>query len=234
VQRVHDALGDFVRERPSGDALDDQADDPEVQRVVGLRGPRREHGPRPRPAGGAQRGLDDPGEALVLGTLVEHGPANSTTLAKALDESTGTTSYHLRKLAEQHLIEEVAERSTGRERWWRVTRVSVRTPPRSEMTPEEQAASEQLTALRATHDIELYLRFVAEYEAGDGWVDGDRFGTALTQEEVHQFVAEYQALLSKYSRSLHEAPLGARQMAVRFFILPDSPTEDPEASGESA
>ena len=128
----------------------------------------------------------------------------------------------------------MAERSTGRERWWRVTRISVRTPPRSQMTPQEQAASEQLLAMRASHDIELYLRFVAEYEAGDGWVDGDRFGTALTQEEVHRFVEEYNALLSKYSRSPHEAPPGARQMAVRFFILPESPAEDPDTAGAGA
>jgi hypothetical protein len=86
--------------------------------------------------------------------------------------------------------------------------------------------------MRASHDVELYLRFVAEYEAGDGWVDGDRFGAALTREEVHQFVEEYQALVSKYSRSLHEAPPGARQMAVRFSILPESPMEDPDAIGE--
>lgn len=51
---------------------------------------------------------------------------------------------------------------------------------------------------------------------------------------MHQFVAEYHALLSKYSRSPHEAPPGARQMAVRFFILPESPAEDPDAAGESA
>jgi DNA-binding transcriptional ArsR family regulator len=40
----------------------------------------------------------------------------STSVAGALGESTGATSYHLRKLAEQHLIEEVPERSGGRER----------------------------------------------------------------------------------------------------------------------
>ena len=79
--------------------------------------------------------------------------------------------------------------------------------------------------MRASHDIELYLRFTAEYDAGSGWVDGDRFGTALTEDEVRRFVAEYHALVNKYSRSLHEAPPGARQMAVRFFVLPEDPVE---------
>ena len=65
------------------------------------------------------------------------------------------------------------------------------------------------------------------YDAGSGWVDGDRFGTTLTQDEVRQFVAEYHALMSKYSRSPHEAPPGARQMAGRFFILPEDPLDSP-------
>jgi DNA-binding transcriptional ArsR family regulator len=168
----------------------------------------------------------------ILSHLAEHGPANSTTLAKALGESTGTTSYHLRKLAEQELIEEVAERSTGRERWWRAVWVTMRTPPRSQMTPQEQAASEHLAAMRAGHDLELYLRFTAEYDEGDGWVDGDRFGAMLTQEEVRDFVADYHALLAKYSRLPHEAPPGAREMAVRFFILPESPMQEPDAASE--
>jgi hypothetical protein len=100
------------------------------------------------------------------------------------------------------------------------------------MTAEEQAASEQLAALRASHDIGLYLRFTAEYDEGGGWVDGDRFGTALTREEVHSFVEEYRALVAKYSRSLHQAPPGARQMAVRFFIVPEEPTGEPEPADE--
>ncbi|HTJ72920.1 MAG TPA: winged helix-turn-helix domain-containing protein [Actinospica sp.] len=163
----------------------------------------------------------NPVRRRILAHLAEHGPANSTALAKALGESTGTTSYHLRKLAEQHLIDEVGELANGRERWWRVSRISVRTPPRSQMTAEEREASEQLASMRASHDIELYLRFTAEYDAGGGWVDGDRFGTALTEDEVRSFVAEYRALVEKYSRSLYEAPPGARQMSVRFFIVPE-------------
>ena len=42
---------------------------------------------------------------------------------------------------------------------------------------------------------------------------------------MRRFVAEYHALVNKYSRSLHEAPPGARQMAVRFFVLPEDPAE---------
>ena len=164
--------------------------------------------------------------------MAEPGPRNIGTTAAERIVLYQTWSNPVRRrilahLAEQQLIEEVAERSTGRERWWRISRVMVRTPPRSQMTAEEQAASEQPASLRAGHDLELYLRFTAEYDAGSGRVDGDRFGTTLTRDEVHQFVAEYHALMSKYSRPPHEAPPGARQMAVRFFILPEDPLDSP-------
>lgn len=53
--------------------------------------------------------------------LNDHGSATATELAKALDESTGQTSYHLRQLARHGLVEDDPERGTGRERWWRST-----------------------------------------------------------------------------------------------------------------
>lgn len=67
-------------------------------------------------------------------------------MAKALGESTGTTSYHLRKLAEQHLIEEIPERSAGRERWWRLLPIDHMPAAPGDRTPGEQAALRQLRA----------------------------------------------------------------------------------------
>jgi DNA-binding transcriptional ArsR family regulator len=51
----------------------------------------------------------------MLRHLAEDGTASSTTLAAALGESTGTTSYHLRVLADAGVIEEVPEQTNGRE-----------------------------------------------------------------------------------------------------------------------
>ncbi|WP_327146989.1 ArsR/SmtB family transcription factor [Nocardia sp. NBC_01327] len=176
----------------------------------------------------------NPVRRRILSHLGEHGPANSTSLARALGESTGTTSYHLRKLAEQHLIEEDAERSDGRSRWWRACNVVFRNPPRSQMTPEELAAADELLNLRVSRDIELYLRFVAEYDTADGWCDGDRFRAHLTKEEVRQFAEDYQALLRKYLRPVEDAPPGARTMAVRFYMLPENPLDDSEGGADTS
>ena len=74
-----------------------------------------------RVVGDAKRwkAMSHPLRREMLRHLDEHGPATSTTLAEALGENTGTTSYHLRVLADAGVIEEVPERANGRERWWR-------------------------------------------------------------------------------------------------------------------
>lgn len=169
------------------------------------------------------RALDHPVRQRILRYLAEHGQANSTTLAESLSESTGTTSYHLRQLAEHGVIEEVAERSTGRQRWWRAIPQDVPLPPRAEITDEELAAGEDVIAMRIRHDIRLYFRSLAEFDGPDGWAHGSRYGAFMTKDEVHRFHREYLALLEKYGHRAEDAPEGARRMAVRFFMLPEEP-----------
>lgn len=65
------------------------------------------------------RGLAHPMRVELLSLLRRHGPATATGLADRLGERSGTTSWHLRQLAEHGFIEEVPDRGTTRERWWR-------------------------------------------------------------------------------------------------------------------
>jgi DNA-binding transcriptional ArsR family regulator len=65
------------------------------------------------------KALAHPLRVRMLGTLRSDGPATATQLAQRLGESTGTTSWHLRQLAEHGFIEEDPERGTKRDRWWR-------------------------------------------------------------------------------------------------------------------
>ena len=76
-----------------------------------------------RVTGDARRwkALSHPLRQEILKHLGEHEAATATTIARALGENTGTTSYHLRILADAGVIEEVAERAHGRERWWRTS-----------------------------------------------------------------------------------------------------------------
>lgn len=65
------------------------------------------------------RGLAHPMRVQILDLLELEGPSTATGLADRLGVKTGTTSWHLRKLAEHGFVVEETERGNRRERWWR-------------------------------------------------------------------------------------------------------------------
>lgn len=67
----------------------------------------------------ALKALAHPPRIEILDALSGFGPATASMLAERLEESSGATSYHVRQLERHGLVEEVADRGTGRERWWR-------------------------------------------------------------------------------------------------------------------
>ncbi|MEU6996024.1 helix-turn-helix domain-containing protein [Streptomyces sp. NPDC046465] len=181
------------------------------------------------------KALSNPVRRDILSYLGEHGEANSTSVARALGESTGTTSYHLRKLADLKLIAEIEERSTGRERWWKSLMTDIFTPPGLEMTADEREAAVKLGALKMAHDLNLVVRAYAGYDTSAGWNHIHRSGLRMTHEQVASFVEEYQALLRKYATEPGDHPPGSRQMAVRLVALPDEssrPALPPEPDEE--
>ncbi|MFF4017460.1 ArsR/SmtB family transcription factor [Streptomyces sp. NPDC001843] len=167
------------------------------------------------------KSLGNPLRRRILEYLGRHGEANSTVLARELGESSGTTSYHLRKLAEQRLIEEIPEKSGGRERWWRALPFSHTTPDPATMSPEEYAAAEHLALLKIEVDTELYRRAHREYRGPEGWAQVQRHGSWMTREEMLAFMRDYQELLSRYGHTREEAPEGARPVSFRFYAVPD-------------
>ena len=182
----------------------------------------------PEPAGqvngdqsGIFRTLANPLRRRILAHLQQHREANSTSLARALGESTGTTSYHLRKLAQQGFVEEVQGKSDGRERWWRALPFHVQAPDPAKMAAAEWSAAIEHTRARAEHDIDLYFRVLTQYEGPQGWAQSSRGGSYMTKQELHAFFNDYLALLGKYGHDAHDAAEGARPVALRFFAIPD-------------
>lgn len=167
------------------------------------------------------KALSNPVRRDILQYLGAHEEANSTSVAKALGESTGTTSYHLRKLADLDLIEEIEERSSGRERWWRSKMKDIFTPPGLEMTPDEREAAVKLGALKMSNDLRLVVAAYSGYDDADGWNQIWRSGFRMTKEQVQQFTEEYENLIWKYATGPGEHPEGSRQMAIRLVMLPD-------------
>src|SRR4051794_23182232 len=103
--------------------------------------------------GKALKALAHPLRQRMLQTLGEHGEANSTTIAKALGENTGTTSYHLRVLADAGIIEEIPERASGRERWFRTVPTDRRAPDYDSLSPADQAAYDAWAQLRIPEEL---------------------------------------------------------------------------------
>nr|WBO81877.1 helix-turn-helix domain-containing protein [Streptomyces sp. SBE_14.2] len=173
------------------------------------------------------KALAHPLRLRILRHLGAKGPATSTTLAAALGENTGTLSYHLRMLERAGLIEDIPERSGGRERWWRGVRgLDIRRPPQGELTDAERALSAELDRLRLEEDVELARRFTAEQAGSEGWMRGSRSLVHLTKDELNALHDDYLALLARYARGPEEAPADARPVLLRWFGLPADPEGD--------
>jgi DNA-binding transcriptional ArsR family regulator len=69
----------------------------------------------------ALRALAHPLRNRLLALLRLHGPSTATRLGELVGESSGSTSYHLRQLADYGFVEDAGGLGTGRERWWRAT-----------------------------------------------------------------------------------------------------------------
>jgi hypothetical protein len=165
--------------------------------------------------------MANPLRRRILSHLQQHREANSTSLAKALGESTGTTSYHLRKLAEQGFVAEIPERSTGRERWWRPLPFRIQMPDPAKMAAAEWSAAVADARAKAEHDLDLYFRVLTQYEGPEGWAQLMRGGFYMTREELLGFYNEYSALLWKYGHTVDDAPEDGRLIALRFFAVPE-------------
>ncbi|MEU4572390.1 MULTISPECIES: helix-turn-helix domain-containing protein [Nonomuraea] len=168
------------------------------------------------------KALAHPMRRLMLRHLGIHGPATSTTLGELLGAKTGTTSYHLRQLEKHGLIEEIPERSAGRERWWRKSDSprDLRLPTADQLAPEDRPVLAEFQRMGLEEDRELLERFPAAYYRDPDWAKASRGMGRMTKEEFAEFFDAYIALLLKYNHRPEDAPPGARPIHVRLFALP--------------
>lgn len=155
---------------------------------------------------------------------LRRGPVTATSLARALGESTGLTSYHLREMAKHGFVEEAPELGRGRERWWRFAPRDRRFPPRSEQSPEMRAVLAGLQRRQFLEDFQRFLDAQEQADGSGGWSDAFPFSMATIDvdlEEFRQFFEKYVALLYRYKRAPGQVPPGARTVQVRMFAYPD-------------
>jgi len=147
--------------------------------------------------------LAHPLRMKLLGILRVNGPATASQLARVLEESSGVTSYHLRKLAEAGVVEEDIERGTRKERWWRarheITRWSV-----SDFFGNKPAHLASIAIRREMYRfhwrvLEQWLAEESEWDRK--WVDARAEGDnvlQLTAESLNAMGEEIWAVVERY------------------------------------
>ena len=88
---------------------------------------------------------------------------------EALGESTGTTSYHLRVLADAGVVEEVPGQTNGRERWWRVPPVDLREPDYDSLSAADRAALDEWRAPQIPGEVDLFNRYTRDFRRHGPW-----------------------------------------------------------------
>ena len=151
--------------------------------------------------------------------LLAEGPATASQLARRLDESRGSTSYHLRMLASSGAIVEDVERGTKRERWWRRPEIPQLLPTDSDV--EGRALTARMLSIVLARDDEARRRFVTQ-EVDAEWHENAYVGNWLVElspseaDALGQQLAAYVMAL----RGRRDAPDDAASVLVSISVLP--------------
>jgi DNA-binding transcriptional ArsR family regulator len=147
--------------------------------------------------------LAHPLRLRLLGLLRSEGIATASRLAERVGESSGVTSYHLRKLAEVGLVEEDEQRGTRRERWWRSVHEGTRYSVADFLgNPEAHRATVSMRREIYRWQARLLEQWLAEEEDWDkAWVDvagsSDHL-LRLTPEQTKAMTDEIWAVVQRY------------------------------------
>lgn len=176
---------------------------------------------------GALRALSHPLRVRIFDILAQEGPQTASTLAAILGESSGATSYHLRALARQDLIQEVEGEHSGRERWWERQAGGIVYDSRAvEGSPAGEAALQVAVAetMRRRHE-ELMDYFSGRIDKElPEWVDASismTSGISMTVEQTAELIEKIGALIDEAAEKYRDQKgVGVRRVSVRSDIFP--------------
>lgn len=160
----------------------------------------------------------------LLGALRLDGPATASELARRFDESSGSTSYHLRELAKYGFVEPDAEQPNARDKRWRATAEQT-----SWRTSEFRGSPEGVEAMRSLRQRQLegLLRTIENYEDNldawdDAWADAgglsDYIGR-LRPDSARELMTKVGELIAHYRDADRDAD-DAETVRVYFATIP--------------
>ncbi|GLY43489.1 transcriptional regulator [Amycolatopsis sp. NBRC 101858] len=179
------------------------------------------------------RALAHPLRMRMIELLQADGPATATGLGKRVGESSGTTSWHLRLLAEAGLVEEDTERGNKRERWWRSVRKTTRMRAADFIgDPDLAAPLDSYLRSLVEHRYQAESRFISELPRWlEQWHDKAVFNDvrlSLTPEEAAAMSADVEAVVDRYRR---EARPGDHNVMAHWSAFPwQAQPEEPGTS----
>ncbi|WP_114597580.1 ArsR/SmtB family transcription factor [Renibacterium salmoninarum] len=150
------------------------------------------------------KALAHPLRVHILESLSRFGPQTACSLGKILDESSGSTSYHLRQLAKHGFVQEIEGKGTARERWWQRSAGGFNVPSsKSFSNPEMIEATRLINNNVAAYRSELLADFMAH---GDDvlnleWAEVSSIGTSTLPMNATQ-MAKCVEKINEYSRML--------------------------------
>jgi DNA-binding transcriptional ArsR family regulator len=153
----------------------------------------------------ALRALAHPLRLRLVALLRGDGPATASRLAGRVGESSGVTSYHLRRLAEVGLVEEDRDRGTRRERWWRSAYEATQWSAADFLgNPEAYRASVSMRREIHRWQWRLLEQWLAEEGEWDkAWVDASGLSDALlvmTPDSLRAMSEEISEVVHRYRR----------------------------------
>ena len=172
------------------------------------------------------RALAHPLRLRILRLLQQDGPATATSLAAACDESTGSTSFHLRQLAKYGFIEELADRGGPRERWWQARARGFEFKTITQNGPELETAALLLRSRVLDQSAETLARYLdAEPDLEPVWREAALFANAtahLTVAEMTEVSQRLVDLVRLYERpDAAQRPAAARRVRFVVYGLPE-------------
>jgi DNA-binding transcriptional ArsR family regulator len=171
------------------------------------------------------KALAHPLRLRLVELLRTHGPATATELARRVGGITsGTTSWHLRRLADHGFVRETPEQPSGRERRWQAAQARTTLDADLLTAPETRAATQALLQELLELQVGWLRAWLAEAAEWDpAWVHATTFSdrlVRLTPARLTELVAALRAVLDHYEHDITAPDEDARPVAVLLHAFP--------------
>lgn len=164
--------------------------------------------------------------------LQRGGSATASQLARALGESSGQTSYHLRQLERHGFVEDDPEHTGGRERWWRPVGFRLSDPELMDDPATTRAVGSVIGQVIAerTATLSAWLEHLdPSLTIAAGQLSSSTM--ELTPAESETLTEDLLAVVERHSQAAKSrpAPADARRIRVYVDVIPlrfDKPDRD--------